>query len=491
MKLEQSPVRATRHWVRGLFVALLLTLLASPVHAEEPPLPPGLGSAPDDGPALPSGLNNAPAAPSDEPPLPSGLSETSQAADGADEKEPFSLPLDLHGFWEARFGSRIQHDPHEKEISIAETRLQLDWQRAISAAMLNLKGDFVYDPVLDRHEIDLERGEGWFDLREANVSLRPFQFLDMKIGRQILTWGTGDLIFINDLFPKDWNSFFIGRDSEYLKAPSDAIKASFFSRPANLDIVYSPRFDPDRFVDGRRISYYNAMLGRRAGEDAIISPEIPDKWLTDDEIAARLFRNMGGYQAALYGYRGFWKSPGGMEPTTGRATFPELAVYGASLRGPTLGGIGNVEGGYYDSIEDRDGEDPFVNNSEFRFLTGYERELSRDFTAGVQYYIEFMMDHGAYRRSLPPGSEPRDEDRHVFTLRLTRLLMSQNLNLSLFTFYSPSDNDAYIRPIINYKASDHWTVETGGNIFLGERDDTFFGQFERNSNLYVGARYNF
>ncbi len=62
----------------------------------------------------------------------------------------------------------------------------------------------------------------------------------ITLGRQILTWGTGDLVFINDLFPKDWVSFFIGRDVEYLKAPSDALKVSAFSSWANLDLVYTP-----------------------------------------------------------------------------------------------------------------------------------------------------------------------------------------------------------------------------------------------------------
>jgi len=37
-------------------------------------------------------------------------------------------------------------------------------------------------------------------------------------------------------------------------------------------------------------------------------------------------------EVALYGYQGFWKSPGGFDPLTGNAIFPELRVYGASLR---------------------------------------------------------------------------------------------------------------------------------------------------------------
>jgi hypothetical protein len=108
--------------------------------------------------------------------------------------------------------------------------------------------------------------------------------MDLKIGRQILTWGTGDLLFINDLFPKDWNSFFIGRDEEYLKAPSDGIRVSLYTKLINLDIVYTPRFDADRFIDGRRISYWNETLGRRAGRDAPVKAIIPDNWFSDDSF---------------------------------------------------------------------------------------------------------------------------------------------------------------------------------------------------------------
>ena len=65
--------------------------------------------------------------------------------------------------------------------------------------------DLLYDPVLDRHSVRLEEGDGFLDLREANFILTPASLMDVKAGRQILTWGTGNLIFINDLFPKDWN----------------------------------------------------------------------------------------------------------------------------------------------------------------------------------------------------------------------------------------------------------------------------------------------
>ncbi|MFA4944104.1 MAG: hypothetical protein WC789_05315 [Lentisphaeria bacterium] len=401
------------------------------------------------------------------------------------------LPENLSGFWEVRAGARTQPDPHATDLSLAETRLQLRYEAEFEAATVKLVPDFLYDGVDGQRRLDLETGQGWLDLREANALFRPGDALDLKIGRQILTWGTGDLLFINDLFPKDWNAFFSGRDQEYLKAPSDAVKLSLFHDLANLDLVFTPCFDPDRFIDGRRISYWNAARDDRAGDDAIVAADRPNRWFRDFELAARLYRNLHGYELALYGYRGFWKSPAGSDPATGNATFPDLNVLGASARGTVGRGIGHAEIGWYDSANDRAGDDPLVRNSELRLLLGYEQELWPDFTAGVQYYLEWMQQYGAYRDALPPGAHAADEFRHVTTLRLTQSLLQQNLTCSLFLFLSPSDHDAYLRPSVNYKLTDTWQAEAGANLFFGEDPWSFFGQFERNNNLYASLRASF
>jgi len=70
-------------------------------------------------------------------------------------------------------------------------------------------------------------------------------------------------------------------------------------------------------------------------------------------------------------------------------------------------------------------------------------------------------------------------------------LMEQNLTLSCFAYYSPSDGDAYLRPHARYKVNDYWSVELGGNIFAGESDASFFGQFKHNTNFYGALRWSF
>ena len=470
---------------------------------DEPPLPVIVSDEQDEGPPLPViGGEEEPGLPAmpeigpgaEEPALPAmpemGAAEpVVSAAQGFSERldaQLGRLPVPLHGFLEMRAGARLTDDPDvSRDFTLGETRLQLKSDPFYRGVQFTFKADALYDLVVE---------ESHLDLREANAAFSPFSFADVKVGRQILTWGTGDLLFVNDLFPKDYVSFFIGRDVEYLKAPSDAVKLSLFSDAANLDVVYTPHFDPDVIVTGKRLSYYNPMLGGRAGDDTRIRADEPERWFRDDELALLLYRNVGGYELAAYGYRGFWKSPAGTDPATGRMTYPRLDAYGASVRGRVGKGIGNLEAGYYDSREDRGGDDAFVRNSEVRFLAGYSQDMPRiasDFTVGVQYYLEHMLNYGSYRRSLPPGMPRADETRHVLTLRLTKLLMNQDLRLELFTFYSPSDDDVYLRPHVSYDVTDRLRVDAGANVFIGDEDHTQFGQFERDSNVYVGLRCSF
>lgn len=487
-------------WARAAVAVLAAgcILATAPALAEEPPLPPGLGrpAAPppanDDDPPLPPGLGQParPAEANDDPPLPPGLGKPAPRdeapSDEADDR-PWRdrLPIDLRGYWETRIGPRLQDDPaHSKDATLAEMRLQL---RA-SWIGDTFEIDTAYDAILDGIR---EKGTG--DLRQVRFSWSPLPWMDLRIGRQVLSWGTGDLLFVNDLFPKDWQAFLIGRDEEYLKAPGDAVRVGLFFDAVNIDIVYSPRFDPDRYITGERLSYWNPLFGRRSGEDFRVRTIEPDRYFTNDEWAWRIYRTIGAAEVALYGYDGYWKSPAGQDLRTFRATFPRLGVYGASIRQPLWGGVANAEIGWYDSRDSDGGRNPFVDNSEIRALVGYERELVPEFTAGVQWYAEHMLDYSRYRNAhirLLQGT-PRDRTRHVATVRLTRMLMNQNLTLSLFTFVSPTDKDAYLRPKISYKLTDAWLLEAGGNWFLGRDDDSFFGQFEKNSNLWASVRYSF
>src|SRR5690606_13481367 len=129
--------------------------------------------------------------------------------------------------------------------------------------------------------------------------------MDTKIGRQVLTWGTGDLLFLNDLFPKDFISFFAGRDEDYLKSPSDTARVSVFTTAVNIDLAWTPRFSPDDYLYGERFAFWDPARGEIA---APADPRRADE-PASGELALRLFRTVGATEYALYGYAGRWKQP--------------------------------------------------------------------------------------------------------------------------------------------------------------------------------------
>ena len=399
----------------------------------------------------------------------------------------------IRGFVEGSYGLKLhEDDTKHDEYNLAEIHFQLKTRMDLDAndlladwgTQLNVKLEGVLDEYFDTTMN--------YKVRELNVSFSPFDWMDVKAGRQILTWGTGDYLFINDLFPKDYISFYIGRDDEYLKKPSDAIRVSMFWDKASLDIVWIPEFIPNTVPIGERVSFWDPYLQRVAGRDAVMTIVDRSRKISNSEYAGRLYGNIGSYEWALYYFDGFYKNPTGFANQSNyEVYYPNLEVYGASLRGPVFRGIGNVEFGYYYSKEDEDGEIREIPNSKVKFLVGYEKDMGHDFRIGMQWQYEYMLDYDEYLHSLMPGDIPSDVDKHTLTLRLTKQLWQQTLTLSLFVFWSPDEEDTYWRPSVSYDVNDNWTVTVGANFMWGKDDWTDFGQVDRNSNVYVRVRYSF
>jgi hypothetical protein len=402
---------------------------------------------------------------------------------------------EIHGFVEGAYGLRTaESSVHEdaQDFTLQETRAQLRLTAYGDVGEGFLRLDVTRD-ALAGTDTEVELREGY--LRFTTLG----NDLDVKVGRQALTWGTGDLVFVNDLFPKDWESFFSGREDQYLKAPSDALRLGYYGLPFDVDLVITPEFTPDRTpTPGGRFS---VTIPEGFGPTVL-----PEDTAGNMEWALRLSRYVGNFTASLYGYYGFFKTPtngaevnpaGPLADPTADPTVPslfpshpELSVYGASLRGAVPGGIGWLEGGWYDSREDRDGDDPMVENSSIRYLAGYEKQLWTDFNLTLQYYGESRMEHDQYVAGLAPGQEAEDEHHQLWTVRAEQYLHYQTIRLSLFTFLSPSDEDAHVRLLASYKVSDDVEVVLGSNLFEGDSPTTF-GAFDEDDNVYTRLRYSF
>lgn len=396
--------------------------------------------------------------------------------------------FDIHGFVQANFSLRIAATGEARasngkplpDYMLGDERVQLEITRFGKPAQLLGKMDLFYDALGKRADLDL---------REAYIDLTLGRF-DIRAGRQIITWGVGDLVFINDVFPKNWVAFLSGQPLQYLKFGSDAININIFPKFASIQIIAIPFYRADVLPRGQRLLAFDPLptiTNRRE-----VQPEMSFK---NTQLAGRLYRYLGNFDFSLYFYRGFWGSPPGMilDSANSLLTFshPRLNVYGGSMQGAFLNGVLSVEGGYYDSRDDPQGTNSGIENSQIRFLAGYQRALGENLTLGLQYYRERILNYSEYVQNLPSTFPERKEWRHTLSLRLTQFLKYQTLRLSFFMFYSPNEKDYYINPEVRYDLGSGIWFAVGG-IFLGGKDDhTFFGQFEKNDNVYFVLRYAF
>lgn len=389
---------------------------------------------------------------------------------------------EVHGFVEALTGARSADGGGAKagDYTAEETRVQLRVSDYGDDAEYFARMDFRFDQLVEQNS-DLE-------LREAYMVYTGWGSLDFKIGRQILTWGTGDLLFINDVFAKDWESFFIGREDQYLKAPHDALRVGFYPSLVNFNLVLIPKFEADRLPSSPRLSGYDPFGGLPQ------KLERPADELGNGEIALRAYRTVSGWDLALYGHWGRYRQPlgvAGMDSASVTLFYPRFNTYGASARSNLLGGVVNVEGGYLYSVDDHDGTNPLVENSSIRWMGGYDRQLASDTQLGLQAYYEYMVDHAQYEAKLAPGQPVRDELRQLYTVRITQMYQYQTLVFSLFGFWSPTDEDYYVRFNATKKFTDALALALGTNVFGGKKDWTLFGSQETNDNVYLRARYSF
>ena len=165
----------------------------------------------------------------------------------------YGKELSIHGFVQMNYSNRVSgyklHNSEGGDYILGEERIQftLSGYSQSGNADFFIKSDFFHDAVIDNVTTDI---------REAYIDYISDSY-DIRIGRQIVTWGVGDLLFINDVFPKDWNAFFSGRPLEYLKIGSNTFKLNLYSNNVSAELIAMPFFREDELPAPQRFFQYD------------------------------------------------------------------------------------------------------------------------------------------------------------------------------------------------------------------------------------------
>lgn len=340
---------------------------------------------------------------------------------------------------------------------------------------------------------DLVDGTTYMDVRELRFVYRLTDFSDLSVGRQVSTWGVADMLFINDLFPKNWVANFQGRDMEMLKDPSNSVRLTSYFNKTVIDMVYQPEFTSDNTPSGCHFGVYSPTTNRIDRNDqqcGVKDTEDRDRNKENGEFAINVKQKVGNHELALYGYTGYYKSP--------NPSYSRLNVYGSSYEGQVGPGILTFESGFYDSLDDKDGNNLMIENSSFKYLVGYRQDLTSIFSYGLQFYQTKMFDYDAYENSFLLGNPQnyafrKKEVQSTYTLRLTLKLQQETLWISLFSYLRPDDKDQFTKIEISKKLTDQFKITIGANIFDGHENyrTREFGMLKDDDNAFLRLNYSF
>ncbi|MBF0350063.1 MAG: hypothetical protein HQM11_03485 [SAR324 cluster bacterium] len=473
-----------------------------------------------------------------------GTSDSANDLSGGFKAQSSAPRFELAGMLEIERGGRVDVDEdRDQDWTLDNIRVRVKSNGSSQSARYYLKLDFVQDSVIRETHVDI---------REARILFTPLNWMDISVGKQVSTWGVGDMLFINDLFPKNWVANFAGQEMEYLKDGSNSIRmTSYFGMSGGVDIVFHPQFAPDTTPDGCRFSIYNpnSMLDPTQPE-LMASAEYCDldsttgkNKMTDSELATRWFFKVSDFEVSFYTYSGFYKNPKGLQwlDAEGKASgnsdpfqthgytaltsdYPGLNVLGFSLEGQLGNGILSWESGFYQSKDDLDGEELFIENSSVKNLIGYRLDLSASVFIGFQWYAELMQNYDSYEESILALYQTqyqaimaaqgqtvsaqeamdwareqelfkyrREEIQNTYTLRLTLKFMQETLFLNTFVYERPEDHDRFVKLDIKKQMDNALSFALGVNLFEG--DDHYlsreFAMLKQDDNAFVRMNYQF
>lgn len=400
------------------------------------------------------------------------VSETQEAVASDASSNP---PVEVHGFLQTNNSLRLfRSDDFASQLLKGEQRGQLELTHKSSGWDANVKLDFFYDAV---------ESEASTQLREGFVSYYG-KNLDLRVGKQIITWGVGDLVFLTDVFPKDWAGFITGAPIEYLKKGSTGLRANYGRKGVGVEAIVIPEFERDVFPTSDRLSFFAPYP--QAANHVLAPSERP-------EYGLRLSKELKGFSTSLYLFSGRDPSPivHFDQPTSTATTrFGSLRMAGLSTQGNTKLGLLSGELAYY-RTEDRAGTDPEVNNPSLKALVGLERTLKGNETLGFQFIQDWMLNYGAYRDSLPGVFPSRDSVLNTMTVRWRNSLRNDTFKPTVFGLYNLNDRDWFVKAEAQVEIRPGLWYLVGAYLFGGAAPHTMFGQLAHDDNLYFTVRSSF
>lgn len=427
------------------------------------------------------------------------------------------IPLELTTLLESDSAWRI-HSP--RQLQKSQNRLELDAALGLSPALeLHLTGRMIWDPAgrlvgenpdphykpIDRVQIDdsrhleAELREMYLDWHGRVADMR----LDVRAGKQQIVWGQSFGLRVLDLVnPQDYREFIL---DEFVDArtPTFALRGDLVASGFTFQAIVVPDFEPDLFpaaesefaLDTSVPGYLPGLAPLPsdplfAGGGPLLIPgddDRPRDWRTKSlAYGLRIATAASGFDVALY----YWDRvdpspvfrrsiqsldvPGyGLVPVNVVDTdYARVRSLGLSFARPvgnfSAWGEGAVSHGRAFALDDLSDADGWVRRPDLQYALGL------DWNAGESWFVNAQWIQ--YLRMGPTHGIQVDRARSFASLLLRGELLAETLVPQVFVLFGLNEQEAMVRPSLEYRATDRLSVALGVDLFTGPRSGTL-GQY--------------
>ncbi len=382
--------------------------------------------------------------------------------------------VDVSGYLESRHCLQTQSP---NEFLASETLLRPEIRSS--------KDGFELFASADISENHVNADESGIELHEAYVDYIASVW-DLRLGRQIITWGNADGVRITDnICPSDYSEY-ITRDFDEIRVAVDALKLRWFSKYGSAELIYIPFFEAG-ILPGPDSPW---AVGGMGEDISIDGSDEPEKELENGEIAVKYAFFFPGWDCAFsYFYTwndfpvyAFTEIPGpGMSAA---ATYERRHIYGLELSLPYRNFVIRGETAYTrDGLyQPRMAARPLQKKDSIQWLLGLDWYPGNQWTLLCQLVDERIRDHSAALCAAAHST--------IATFNLSRDLFREKLTLSVMLYYDLDIHDSLARLSADYKPVDGCTLSFGADIFSGDREGDF-GQYKDNTQVWTKLKYYF
>lgn len=332
----------------------------------------------------------------------------------------------------------------------------------------------------------LLKDQSGFFLREAYLYYGK-SGVDIRAGRQIVTWGVADAMRITDIIsPMDFTEF-LTQDYDDIRIPVNGIRVRYTRPKWSAEAIMIPVSSFYELSTDNANPWAVGLLGVTVPYSINID-NTPKKLFKNMEYGGRIGAYLSGVDFNLYALRTWNKMPVFRKTIAADGSlscdgeYRRMTMLGADLSVPLGKFVVRAEAAEYLG----EAQDPVVNadvvtRNSTNALIGVDWYAGNDWQLGLQYSHKYISGDMSGISSC--------RNAGMATVRISKDLLHSTLSLSTFAYIDVANGGVYNRLSADYGLTDQIHALLGYDFFHAEKGQ--FAMYDRNSEVWIKLKYSF